>query len=579
MAYKTGTDRSQINLFPINIDASIAQDNVVRVIDAFVEWLDLDDLGFKHAKDNLKGTSMYPPQMLLKLYLYGYLNRIRSSRRLALECERNIELHWLLNRMTPQYHTISDFRKDNPEALKGVFKEFTQFCIAMTLIEGETIAFDGTKIRAQNNQKNNFNAARLEKLLNRIDAKTHEYEQYLKDLEEQDAKENTKVISPIAVVKTKEDIEKALVILTERRLKYQDFQNQLQELAKNGGTTEDLQISTVDPDARSMIFKSGRTEVGYNVQAAGDAKNKLIVHFDVTNIGDNNALAALAIETKEILHLDQNQSYNALADAGYHTGSELAKCEEQNIKTFVCPVDVASAQAKLTPLTSQSQVDNNTKFTKDQFIYDPQTDAYTCPNDQKLTSNGTWYEHKVTAKRKKARKYKQYTLPSKTCQACPFAAQCQGKRHSQWHGRVIERTEFDDAVEANRKRLIEKPNAYQQRKEIIEHPFGTIKRHWGFYHTLVRTKKKVGGEFALIFLSYNLRRVINILGIKGFLDALNPLFPLKPTYFKTLSDIFSKNNQKTLSMALPPQFRYDCFSLFYDLKFSFFSAIFLFCTI
>ena len=565
MAYKIGADRTQIHLFPINIDESIAQDNVVRVIDAFVNWLDLADLGFKHATDNLKGTSMYPPSMLLKLYLYGYLNRIRSSRRLELECERNIELHWLLNRLTPQYHTIADFRKDNPEALKGVFKEFTQFCIAMTLIEGETVGFDGTKIHAQNNQKNNFNAARLEKLLTRIDAKTHDYEQYLKDLEEQDAKDTSKPTAPIAVIKSKEDIEKALLILKERRTKYQNFQKQLQELTQNGGTTEDLQISTVDPDARSMVFRQGRTEVGYNVQAASDAKHKLITHFEVTNVGDSNALSSLAIATKEILHLEQEQTFNALADAGYHTGSELQKCTENNINTYVCPVDVASAQSKI----KTNETDNTAKITKEQFIYDHQTDTYTCPNNEKLTSNGTWYEHKATSKYKKTRKYKQYTLPSKTCQSCPFAARCQGTRHNQWHGRIVERTEFDDAVEANRKRLIEKPKSYQQRKEIIEHPFGTIKRHWGFNYTLVRTKKKVGGEFALIFLCYNLKRVINILGVSGLKKALNNAFLIFLTHSFDLCVRLLKKNLKGCFYRLPSNQKYRFLTAFYNQKTSF----------
>ena len=547
MAYKTGIDRTQINLFPINIDASIADDNVVRVIDAFVNWLDLDDLGFKHATDNVKGTSVYPPQMLLKLYLYGYLNRIRSSRRLAVECERNIELHWLLNRMTPQYHTIADFRKDNPEALKGVFKEFTQFCIAMSLIEGKTVAFDGTKIRAQNNQKNNFNAARLEKLLRRIDARTQEYEQYIKDLDEQDTKDCRPTVRPIAMGKTQEDITATLALLKERRMKYEGYQKQLQELAQQGGTTEDLQISTVDPDARSLPFKQRQTEVGYNVQTAGDAKHKLVVHFDVTNIGDSHALSALAIETKHILHLGPEDSLDALADAGYHTGNELAQCAEHNIITYVCPTDVASAQSKVDKKEPNTEPNTVSKFTKDQFIYDNPTDSYTCPHNEKLISNGTWYIHKATATRKKDRKYKQYTLPSKTCEACPFADQCQGKRKSQWHGRVIERTEFDDAVEANRKRLIQKPKAYQQRKEIIEHPFGTIKRSWGCYYTLVRTKKKVSGEFALIFLCYNLRRVINILGIKGLKKALNNSISTFLTQSIALYVFFDKFNLKTLA--------------------------------
>ena len=227
MAYKTGTDRHHIPLFAISLDASISEDNTVRVIDAFVDWLDLSALGFTHTVDNAKGTSVYPPATLLKLYLYGYLNRIRSSRRLELECTRNIELQWLLHRMTPCYHTIADFRKDNAVALKGVFKEFTQFCIAMSLVEGKTIVFDGTRIHAQNSQKNNFNAKRLEKLLARIDTKTQAYEQYLTALDEQDKAQSVQPDIVVPVGKTKTDIQKTLSLLAERRIQYEAYTAQL----------------------------------------------------------------------------------------------------------------------------------------------------------------------------------------------------------------------------------------------------------------------------------------------------------------------------------------------------------------
>lgn len=543
MAYKTGDNRSQLNLFPICLDEGIAADNAVRVIDAFVDWLDLEELGFLHATDNLRGTSMYPPGMLLKLYLYGYLNRIRSSRRLELECARNIELYWLLNRMAPAYHTIADFRKDNPDALKGVFKQFSQFCIAMALIEGETIAFDGTRIRAQNNQKNNFNAARLEKLLNRIDVKAQEYEQYLKELDERDAEEGHSRPMPIAAGRTQAGIEKTLALLKERRTKYEGFQDRLQELAETSGSTEDLQISTVDPDARSMSFKQKQTEVGYNVQTAGDARHGLIAHFEVTNVNDTNALSALAIDTRNVLNLGPSDTFTALADAGYHTGSELAKCAENGIITYVCPTDVAAAQSRVK--------DGIQTFTKDQFIYDAQSDSYTCPNQQKLNSNGTWYEHKETARRKRTIKYKQYTLPSQTCQSCPFAEKCQGPRRKQWHGRTIERTEHDDAVEANRKRMMAKPKAYQQRKEIIEHPFGTIKRSWGYSYTLLRTKRKVGGEFALIFLCYNLRRAMTILGAKGLKEALKARFFINMAFCMPFSGILKISPIKRVGFYRP----------------------------
>jgi transposase len=531
MSYKQGVNRQQINLFPISLDAAIAEDNVVRVIDAFVNWLDLEKLGFLHTSDNLLGTSMYPPSMLLKLYLYGYLNRIRSSRRLELECTRNIELHWLLHRMTPGYHTIADFRKNNPQALKGVFKEFTQFCITMSLVEGETIAFDGTRIHAQNSQKNNFNAKRLENLLSRIDTKMGQYEEYLKALDEQDKVETSETQMIVPVGKTKESVEKTLALLEERRIQYQAFAEQLKTASEQGCPTEDLQISTVDPDARAMIFKKSHTEVGYNIQTAGDAKNKLIIHFDVTNVNDNNALSDLALATKDILHKKDEESYNALADTGYHNGKELTICEQANIKTFVCPDDINKAK-------SQLKSDSANPFSKDKFIYDALSDTYTCPNDQKLKTNGTWYTSKVNSTSRLERQTKQYTLPMSICKACPFSEQCQGNAVKHNRGRTIHRTPFDDAILINRKRVLQNPDAYKQRKEIIEHPFGTIKRSWGFNYTLLKTKKKVAGEFALIYCAYNIRRVISILGVNELIKALNNQNSILLYYFMALRAIF-----------------------------------------
>jgi radical SAM protein with 4Fe4S-binding SPASM domain len=534
MAYKTGITRDSVNPFPLCLEDWISADNEVRVIDAFVDWLDLKALGFHHTTDNLRGTSVYPPSMLLKLYLYGYLNRIRSSRRLELECTRNIELHWLLHQMTPKYHTIADFRKDHVSVLKSVFKEFTQFCIALSLVEGETVAIDGTKMRAQNNTKNNFNAARLKKLLDRISLKSHEYEQYLAELDEQDKKESP-VIATLIKGKTREDIEKSLAILEKRRTTYTDFQTQLAALAAEGCSTEQLQISTVDPDARSLPFKQNTTEVGYNIQTVGDAKHSLIIHYEVTNIGDNNALSALTAATKDVLNLKEKQGYKALADAGYHTGQQLKDAADQNVITYVSPLE---------PKTVKDE--NELKFTKDRFIYDPQNDVYTCPNQQKLTTNGTWYEHNAIRIGQAPKKYKQYTLSSKTCKECPFAEKCQGNRAKQWHGKSIERTEFDDAVEANLKRITENKATYQQRKEIIEHPFGTIKRSYGYTYTLLKTKKKVAGEFALIYLCYNIRRVINILGTIGLKQALNNTIKVINTLSKHQEPIFLRMLSKIM---------------------------------
>jgi transposase len=544
MAYKTGVDRDQLTLIPLSLEDSISPDNAVRVVDAFVDCLDLKTLGFTHATENEKGASSYAPTTLLKLYLYGYLNRIRSSRRLATECRRNIELHWLLCRLTPQYHTIADFRKDNPAALKGVFKEFTQFCMAQKLIEGETVAIDGTKIQAQNNQKNNFNAARLEKLLNRIETKTQEYEQYLKELDEQDQTDdaNQTVRPPLSMpqAKTKEEVEKTLKVLKERRIEYQNHQNQLQKAKEQGGTTEDLQISTVDPDARQLSFKGSHTAVGYNIQTVGDAKNSLVAHFEVTNVFDLYALSGLAIDAKTALSLNAQDSLKALADAGYHLGSELTKCIDNNIQTFVSPTDVTILQGRIgqQPLS----------FSKDQFKYDALKDVYICPNNQQMTSNGTWYERKKSKSSNQTYKIKQYTLPSKVCQACPFAEKCQGKRKTQWHGKTIEHLEHQAAIQKNTDNLQKDPKTYQKRKEIIEHPFGTIKRSWGYNYTLLRTKKKVAGEFALIFLCYNIRRAISIMGVKALIQTFKNKKQLIQILKQRTSTIMSNYLKKLLKI-------------------------------
>ena len=542
MAYKTGIPRAQINLFPISLDASIAEDNIVRVIDTFVDSLDLAELGFQHCTDNLKGASMYLPQMLLKLYIYGYFNRIRSSRRLEIECERNIELHWLLQQLTPKYHTIADFRKIHPEALKATFQQFTQFCIVLDLIGREKVAIDGTKIHAQNNPSNNFNTARLEKLLARIQTKTAIYEEYLSDLDAADAKEKDAivVIPSIAVSKSRADIEKALTILAQRKTKYEAFQEEIKTRVEALCEEDELQISTVDPDARSMVFRHNNTAIGYNVQTAADAKHSLIVHYDVTNVGDIHALPKIAIDTKKTLNLGENDTLDALADAGYHTSKELAECISHGIITYVCPPDVASAQAKLT-----NEPKDKSDFTKTKFKYDPITDTYTCPNKQILTTTGTTCTKKARNRTRQDTYYKQYKIPLKTCEDCPFSEQCIGPKRKCRHGKVIERYDFDDAVEANRERLMLRPKTYQERKEIIEHPFGTIKRSWGYSYTLLRTKRKVSGEFALIYLCYNLRRVINILGVKGLKDALILHFYAIMTSYDDFGASFSKLQKKS----------------------------------
>jgi len=474
MNVQKGIPREQ--MWMISLDMEIDQDSVARLIDLFVGHLDLEALGFTKTKANKEGCPIFHASDMLKLYYYGYFNRIRSSRRLAAECCRNVELWWLLHQLKPGYHTIADFRKDNPKALKNSFKMFVSFLKGEDLLGGELVAIDGTKIRAQNNKSNNYNEDKLKKHLEYIEAKA---ESYIQELEQCDAEEDRQAAAEL----NKKQITEKLVNLKERKTKYEG----LEKILKESG---EKQISTVDADSRSLPIKDRITDVCYNVQAANDSKHSLIVDFDTINEGDQGQLNAMSSKAKDILEVEQ---LTVLLDKGYHVGKELEAAKENNITTVVAYPQPRDRSDKIDPA-----------YYTDKFIYNKQSDIYRCPAGSDLSTDGKEY----LKGRKDRTSYTVKTYTTTACLTCPFRKSCTTSKY-----RKIDRSEYQDIIDENNKRVDENPDLYKRRALISEHPFGTIKRSWGYTYTLVKSLKKVNGEMAIIFTMYNLRRVMSIFGV------------------------------------------------------------------
>jgi hypothetical protein len=437
------------------------------------------------------------------MYLYGYLNGIRSGRDLEKESMRNIEMQWLLEDIRPNYHSITDFRKNNPTALKNTFKLFVSFLKDADLIGCETIAIDGTKSRAHNSKKANFNQKKIDKHLAYIEAKTQEY---LDTLEENDAKQN-----PLKIQNIQQKIE---------RLKGNKFRyEQLEEKLKASG---EPQISTTDSDARALLVQGQVVEISFNIQAAVDAKHNLVVATHTINKNDRSALSAIAIEAKENLNIE---TYTALVDKGYHNGKQIEICKQASITTIVAQ-----------PEQGKSNENGTTKdYLAAQFQYNQDTDTYTCPQGETLQTTGRW--HKKSSS-KESYEFKKYRTPK--CKECPVKHLCTSRAA----GREIDRSQYAEAVEENNKRYHQNSQLYRKRQEINEHIFGTIKRQWGYNHTNLTGLEKVNGEHSLIMLVYNIKRSVNILGVPDLIAKLKKwnspykakvLFLLKTMYLKLIT--------------------------------------------
>ncbi len=440
MQHILGISRHQMRIS--SLEDAISSENQVRFIDAFVAHIDLLKLGFSVQILKKEGRPSYNNQVFLKIYLYGYLNGLRSSRKLEKECFRNIEMQWLLEDIRPNYHSISDFRKNNPVALKNLFKLFVSFLKDADLLGCETIAIDGTKSRAHNSKKANFNQKKIDQHLEYIETKTQEY---LNALEENDIKENSTEIK---------NIQQKIERLQQNKLHY----DLLEEKLKASG---EPQISTTDSDARALLVQGQVVEISFNIQAAVDAKHNLVVATHTINKNDRSALSAIAIEAKENLAIE---TYTALVDKGYHNGKQIEICKQANITTIVAQ-----------PEQGTSNENGTTKeYLVAKFRYNLINDTYSCPQGETLHTTGKW--HKKT-RLKDSYEFKKYRTSK--CKECPVKYLCT----SRVGGREIDRSQYADAIEENNKRYHANAQLYRKRQEINEHIFGTIKRQWGYNHT------------------------------------------------------------------------------------------------
>ncbi len=475
MPHVTGQQRNQMMMF--SLESSVAADSFARVIDAFVDATNLESFGFAHVNSKDEGRPSFHPSVLLKLYLYGYHNGVRSSRKLEREARLNLEAIWLTLGQYPSYKTIADFRKNHSGAFRQVFRSFVRLFRDWELNSGETIAIDSFKIRAQNSLKNNLNQNKIDRHLEYIDNKIAEYEV---GLDQADCEED------------KQELVEKIQLQQTRREGYKAIERQLKESGQE-------QISLTDPDARSVVLYRNIVNVGYNIQAVSDSKHKLLVEYETGDVNDTHALAQMATAAKEILNAE---SMNVLADKGYHTGEELKKCKAENITAYVSPKAPSTPDNGLYPITA--------------FTYNTENDTYTCPVGETLRTNNVWYKHSGKGK-SEVYQFRRYTTPA--CKTCASRNQCTAGNKNK-NGRAIDRSEYASAIEANRERVTARPDYYRLRQQITEHPFGTLKRQRGFTFTLMKGKTKVLGEVGLEFISYNLARCTTILGLAKLCKAL-----------------------------------------------------------
>jgi len=471
-----GVDRGQSTLFPDCLEDWIGEDNPVRVIDVFVDELDLADLGFSGVEAEVTGRPSYHPSALLKLYIYGYLNRVQSSRRLEREASRNVEVMWLTGRLVPDHKTIADFRKDNGPAIRKVCAQFVALCREIGLLTKASVAIDGSKFKAVNNRDKNFTRAKMERRLAQIEESVA---RYLGQLDTADLQEPSEALAA------------KMMHLKEKLAKLASEVQRLRAIEKAMLASPDQQISLTDPDSRSMATSGrGSGVVGYNVQVAVDTEHHLIVTHEVTNTGsDRSQLANIASQAKDVLGADH---LDAVADRGYFNSTEILACEQADI-TVTLPK----------PMTSGAKADG--RFGKQDFVFLPTEDVYRCPAGEKLTYRYTNEEAGKTL-------HRYWTT---ACPRCPLKSQC-----TTGPERRITRWEHEHLLEAVQKRLDENPQAMRVRRETVEHPFGTLKMRMGATHFLMKRLPKVATEMALHVLAYNLTRVMNIIGVKPLLAAI-----------------------------------------------------------
>ena len=474
--FLVGADRGQSTLLPECLDEWIDESNPVRAVDAFVDALDLGKLGFEGVVPEVTGRPSYHPSALLKLYIYGYLNRVQSSRRLEREAGRNLEVIWLLGRLVPDDKTIADFRKDNGSAIRKVCAQFVALCRDMGLLTKASVAIDGSKFKAVNNRDRNFTRAKVERRRAQLEESVA---RYLSQLDTADLQEPSEALA----AKTAH--------LKEKLAKLESEMQRLAAMEKQMLASPDQQISLTDPDSRSMATSGrGSGVVGYNVQVAVETEHHLIVTHEVTNSGSDRAqLANMGRQAKEALGVDKLE---AVADRGYYNSTEIKACDDAGVAVTLPK-----------PMTSGAKSDG--RFGKQDFVYNAAEDVYRCPAGEKLA-----YRMTTEQDGKMMRRYW-----TNACPNCLLKSKC-----TTGNERRIPRWEHEHVLEAAQKRLDENPQAMRARRETVEHPFGTLKMRMGATHFLMKRLPKVATEMALHVLAYNLTRVMNIVGVKPLLVAI-----------------------------------------------------------
>lgn len=468
-----GEDRTQATMFPELLDDYVAETNPVRVVDVFVDELDLGQLGFEGVDPAETGRPAYHPTVLLKIYIYGYLNRIQSSRRLEREAQRNVELMWLTGRLMPDFKTIANFRKDNGKAIRSVCRQFVVLCQQLGLFTDALVAIDGSKFKAVNNRDRNFTSAKLKRRMEEIESSIN---RYLAALDTADRQEPS-----IAEARTERLQDKIEALKNQMR--------ELREVEVKLNETPDKQISLTDPDARSMKSR-GNGIVGYNVQTAVDAKHHLIVAHEVTNVGtDRDQLTSMGIQARDAMEV---QDLTAIADRGYFKSEEIQASHEAGITVYVAKTETSNAHAE-------------GRFGKADFIYDAKRDEYRCPAGEvlmrrcEMDTNGLHY----------------HRYWSSNCKSCALKSQCttgQERRVTRW--------EHEELLDAMQERLDHSPDIMRIRRQTVEHPFGTIKFWMGAAHFLTTTLEHVSTEMSLHVLAYNMKRVMQIMGTAGLMEAM-----------------------------------------------------------
>lgn len=472
--YVEGEDRTQATLFPERLDDYIAEDNPVRVIEVFVEELDLGELGFEGMEPEPTGRPAYHPATLLKIYIYGYLNRIQSSRRLEREAQRNVELVWLTGKLMPDFKTIADFRKDNGAAIRRVCAEFVVLCRQMKLFTESVVAIDGSKFKAVNNRDRNFTEKKIKSRLQHLEKAV---QHYLDDLDRADREPSLVPEARVSQLK-----EKIATIRAEMR----ELRRIRKDLPKSEG-----QLSLTDPDARSMNSAGkGTGTVGYNVQTAVDTKNHMIIAHEVTNLThDRESLSEMAKLAREGLG---TKTLTALADRGYYSGPQIRQCQQDGMTPLV-------------PRTVTSGARADGRFDKRDFLYNKRRDEYRCPAGQRAIRRFSTLEKGMTI----------HVYWSSACPRCPIKNRCTPADY-----RRIRRWQHEEVLEAMQRRLDRMPEALKLRRSAVEHPFATIKAWMGATHFLTKTLRKVRTEMSLHVLAYNMKRAIKILGTQPLIQAI-----------------------------------------------------------